>query len=125
MRWMRQPVHDLVVDALAAFRLTRLVVADTITEGPRAKLLARIYLAARRPPPADMSEPGNDWTHAVQDDPDPPKLATLVTCPWCAGFYVSIGVVVARRLAPRAWAPIARAFAISGVAGVLGAQYEG
>lgn len=117
-------MQDLVVDALAAFRLIKLVTNDTITEPLRGKVLARVYLAAHRPPPADMSEAGCDWTHAVLQDPEPPKLATLLTCPWCAGTYVALGVVLARRLVPRAWQPVARLFAVGAVAGILGAQFE-
>lgn len=116
-------IEELLVDALAAFRITRLIVADDITEPPRARLLQAIYAAGDREPPADVGV-GCTWTDAVHQDPDPPKLATLVTCPWCAGFYVSLGVVVARRLAPRFWRPVARAFALSGVAGIIGSQFE-
>ena len=59
------------------------------------------------------------WTSVVaHHGDDAPKLATLVTCPWCASFYVAIAVVVARRIAPRAWTPIARALAGSHLAGL-------
>lgn len=56
----------LLLTALAAHRLTRLVVEDTILDGPRMWLVNRA--------------------------PDG-KIATLITCPWCAGFWLS-GVVV-------------------------------
>ena len=44
--------------------------------------------------------------------PEPPKLARLITCRWCAGVWIAAGVVGARSLAPRAWTPVARALAL-------------
>jgi hypothetical protein len=116
-------IEELLIDALAAFRITRLVVADDITEPPRARVLQAVYAAGDREPPEAVTD-GCTWTQAVHQDPAPPKLATLITCPWCAGFYVSIAVVIGRRLAPRMWRPVARAFALSGVAGIIGSQFE-
>ncbi len=52
--------------ALCAFRLTRLVVEDTITEPIRRRLALRA-----------------GW------------LAAMLGCWWCAGFYVSAAVVLA------------------------------
>jgi len=56
----------LVLTALAAHRLTRLVVEDTILDAPRLWLVNRA--------------------------PDG-KVATLITCPWCSGFWLT-GIVV-------------------------------
>lgn len=42
----------------------------------------------------------------------------LVTCPFCASFWVAIGVLVARRLFPRAWPLLARVLAASLVTGI-------
>jgi hypothetical protein len=38
-----------------------------------------------------------------------------VDCPWCIGFWISVGVVGAATLAPRAWRPLATALAFSAV----------
>jgi hypothetical protein len=59
----------LIVYALAVARVTGLIVADTITEPIRDNAIA--------------------WLD------DRPKtlgsaLATLITCPWCAGMWVSL-----------------------------------
>lgn len=117
---------DLLVDAAAAYRLTRLVTADTITETPRARLVEAARIGAGLPPADGVSYDGerfvDDGEHVVLasevvDEWDrPPKIAELVTCRWCAGMWVSFGVVLARRVAPRLWSPIARALALSAVA---------
>lgn len=79
----------LAVDALAAFRLTRLVTSDKITAPVRDRV-----------PPV---------TFAGQ----------LVRCQWCAGIWVAFAVVAARRLVPRAWAPVGDALAIAAVVGIV------
>ncbi len=63
------PAVALIVYALAVARLTGLIVADSITEPARDALIG--------------------WLD------DRPKtlgsaLATLITCPWCAGMWVSL-----------------------------------
>lgn len=60
----------LVVCALAAWRVTRLVTEDTIADRPRDALLRR-------------------WNDRH------PKLAELVTCPHCVGVYAAVLAVVA------------------------------
>lgn len=55
-----------VVLVLAAFRITRLVTADVLLDAPRTWLAVHL----------------------------PRKLAELVTCAYCAGFWIS-GLVVA------------------------------
>lgn len=50
----------------ASFRLTRLVTTDDITERPRTWLISKI---------------GEDS-----------KIATLLTCNWCVGIYITFGV---------------------------------
>lgn len=90
----------LAVDALATYRLTRLIVQDDIT----APLRERVRHAAMR----SVDSPGIAA-----------KVNTLLSCPWCVGMWVSFGVVAARRLAPAAWTPVAAALAFSAVTGVI------
>lgn len=86
---------DLAVDAAAAYRLTRLVTSDTITDPAREAIGAR-------------------W-------PDS-RLDVLVNCPWCAGVWVAAFVQAASLAAPRAWRPVARALALAAIAGAAGAR---
>jgi hypothetical protein len=122
---------QLATDALAAYRLTRLITADTITAPLRDRWVEAAYVAqgraeANRPrgpvtitrQGATLTYPG-DWAEVALADEQPPKLAELVVCRWCAGMWVALGVVAARRLAPRAWTPLATALALSAGAALL------
>jgi Protein of unknown function (DUF1360) len=81
----------LLVDALAAYRLTHLAVDDTITAPCRAWVLER-------------------W---------PGWPLTLVTCSWCISIWIGGAVVAATCFAPGIWQYPALALAFSGVAGFL------
>lgn len=110
---------DLAVDAVAAYRITRLITEDTITETPRWAVIEHAY----RHDPGDGPTGAETWDDYARNDPDPPKLATLVTCRWCMGVWVGAAVVVARRVAPRVWAPVADA-AVCAAAAALLARFE-
>lgn len=81
----------LVVDALAAYRLTRLLTRDEITAPLRKRLLDR----------------------------GPERLAVALECSWCAGMWVALGVVVARRIVRKPWNVVAEALALSAVVGLI------
>lgn len=83
-------IPTLAVDALAAYRLTRLVTRDTITKRHRERIVAR----------------GG-------------PVAELVQCSWCTGMWAAAAVVVARRTVPRAWGPVADALAMAAVVGLI------
>jgi hypothetical protein len=91
---------EVVVDALAVHRVTRLVQDDDIPIGAlREQLLDRYG--------------DRKWTE-------------LLTCPWCLSMWVAAGVVLARHRWPRAWPWIARARRVGrrrapGTADVVGA----
>ncbi len=116
---------ELLLDALAAYRVTKLVVDDQLTAEPRDAVIRWAY---RNSPPkgwdppleevGDQLDPGG-WVDVVAEDDDPPKLAFLVTCPWCAGMWVSLGVVALDAVAPRPWRHLRRALAMSAAAGLI------
>lgn len=93
---------DLVLDGVAAYRLTRLVTTDTITQPVRHRLHAAVESAEAGP--------------VVE------KLATLVTCPWCVGVWAGFGVTLARQTW-RGWPTVARALTVASAAAWL-AQLE-
>lgn len=109
----------LILDALAAHRLTRLVTADVITAPVRDRIIEWAY--GRDGAPSEVLDDAEayGWTEAALNDDDPPKLATLVTCRWCTGAWVAAAVVAARYLAPRAWHPVATALAVSSAAALI------
>lgn len=111
----------LLLDALSAYRLTRLITADNLLDGPRDAVVAWAYRRYRPDVPALVcfdDHPG-EWAAKAESDPAAPKPAVLVTCRWCAGMWVSLGVVATRRLFPRAWHPLAEALAFSAGAALL------
>lgn len=87
----------LVVDALAVYRLARLVTRDSVPLFARP----RDAIAAR-------------W--------DGRALGELVSCPWCASVYIAAGVLAARLLVPVPWSLIAVPLAWSAVAGFLSSR---
>jgi hypothetical protein len=85
------PGVEMAVDALATFRLTRLVTQDWITDPARQQIKARYG----------------------------PAAYDFVTCPWCVSIWLAAAVLTARRLAPRAWSLAAAGLAASATAGFL------
>ena len=84
---------DLVEDALATHRLTKLVIDDKIAEPLRNEVLKRV--------------------------PDDGKIAYLLTCPWCVSIWTGTAVSIARHATPRLWRIAARALAGSSVTGII------
>jgi hypothetical protein len=107
------PWWTLLVDVLATYRLTRLVTADVISEPARRAVLRKVGAE----PPPDMDDPSAE--QIVESLQRPPRLATLITCRWCAGIWIAMGVTIARSFAPRLWTPVARGLALSSGAVLL------
>lgn len=135
LAWVTSPLW-LAVNALVAFRLTRLVVADMLPPLPvwRDRVErwaaerwqpehARIFAEARLEegpdaPPATAQE--GELLARWQLYGGTPPLAYLVSCAWCAGFWVSLGVfLVAAALPTAVWAFLAVPLAFSAVTGLL------
>jgi hypothetical protein len=112
------------VDALAAHRLTRLVTADVITQELRDRIVGWAYRRDGRLGWRGADVPLNGWSEYAEADPDAPKLATLLTCRWCASVYVGALVVTLRRVTPVCWGYLARALAASSAAALLAAIEE-
>lgn len=96
---MTNPAVALVVDAVATYRLTRLVQRDTF---PPVKAAREAVLKSDAP----------DW------------VAELLMCGWCASFWIGLGVVIARRKAPALWSVVGPALVGSAVAGLLTEREE-
>lgn len=99
----------LVVYALAAARVTVLITEDRITQTPRNALVRRIkaratarrlrewtaeYTAADLPVPPGTERELRSLA-ARKTAEQPPYLAYLLGCPWCAGFWVSLPAAAA------------------------------
>lgn len=81
----------IVLDALAVFRLTRLILDDSITAFIRNPI--------------------------VKNGPD--KAMELFTCPWCMSVWMAAAVVALQSTVPSLWIYPAAVLAFSAVAGLL------
>ncbi len=90
----RIPVFDMILMALAAMRITRLVVYDKITRWFR-----ELFVQKR-----EVREGGETW---IEIEPYRGglmrSLHDLVQCPWCIGFWSSLMLVFCYYLFPWAW----------------------
>lgn len=122
----------LLVDGLATYRLTRLIVRDDF---PPIKKLRDWML--RRWPAADVEYATADIDDGyvrgtrtavralrieneqyVYGPEHPSWIGDLITCPWCAGMYAAAGVVAMHEFV--FWWPwLALVLALSAVAGLL------
>lgn len=98
----------LAVDALAVYRLTMLVVKDSITTPIRTRLVGREHIQRVG------NGQGQGLVVAAR-----PKLAEFLSCPWCVSIWLAAGVVALTQLWPAGWQYAAVALAFSGVAGFL------
>lgn len=93
---------NLVVSALATYRLTKLIVSDEITRDLREKVFEKF---------------GN---------PDQNKVAYLASCPHCVSVYAGAAVSLARMIGPdsRIVAAGIEALALSAVTGIMAEREE-
>ena len=89
-----QAPMGLLVDALATYRLVKLVRDDRITQGFR------------------------DAVEDQQGPPDESKLSYLVHCPWCLSFYFGGALTLARLRWPGPTSLVARTLALSALTGL-------
>lgn len=117
-----------VVDALATYRLTRLVVTDALLDEVRVGVQIWLGEECRRcdhvidahaNPPGEAPRCAIVGCSCALYVPRHPKMAELLGCSWCVSVWIAAGVVVARRVAPRLWGPVATLLAASTIAGVL------
>jgi hypothetical protein len=123
------PALDFAVDALAVHRITRLVSEDTITRPLRARIIRGAYRRAATLPRLDITHHALSASEAELDalphgDDEAPKLAALVTCPWCVSVYVAAGVIAASRFTPGLWRVASYGLALSSVAALIANREE-
>lgn len=85
-------VLELGVDALAVWRLTRLIRDDDA--GAPVRTAVSVIIG----PVGDQA----------------------IACPWCLPVWVAAGAMLWRRLAPRSWAFTARVAALAAITSLLG-----
>lgn len=106
----------VVLGALAAYRLTRIITTDKITEPFFESLryrLERRWVRAkfRKGTITDEQVESGEWQS---------KLAFLLSCPWCLGFWVSAVFAVVLSVANVLDYPMLSWLAMSTLVGFLG-----
>lgn len=126
---------EAIVTALAVYRLTLLVVADTITGPWRSRLTGWAIRRKHGTRPVFVDELYDGPTGPEAYDVDrrawetnvarrPPWLAGVLDCPWCASPYAAV-VAVAGTLwvgATPGWWLVYGTAAASGVTGLLASK---
>lgn len=99
---------EFVLLTLAVFRLWRLVAEDSVLDRPRAWLLGvpGWLPVGGETPPAGYRE----------------KLALWLTCPWCAGFWLSVAAWAGWVAEPRWTLILAVPWALSGAVGLVASK---
>ena len=96
---MNSETLDLVILALAVFRLTRLVTADTILERPRE------FIWKKSPPEKN-------------------GIGYLITCNWCTSIWTSSLVFSMYKITTEPTMFVCSILALSGVAGIITSRAE-
>jgi hypothetical protein len=110
------PVVIVLVYALAVARVTRLITEDVLTERPREAIQDWAWRCRY----------GRLAPDARADRAPAPKIAYLVSCPWCASIYVAaLAAPVAYFWGESPWLFVpALALAFSHVTGLLAKNGE-
>lgn len=90
--------QEILLNSLATYRLTRLVVQDEITTELRAKAYEQINKLP---------------------DPLANKLSYLLSCPWCVSIWAAGVLLVLRKTSPELAEFVTGLLAASAVAGVI------
>lgn len=89
----------MILQALAIYRLTRLITTDEITAPLREKV----------------------WH---KHPPESSKVGYLITCNWCSSIYAASALEISRMIAPRTTRRVETILALSAVASLLAAHEE-
>lgn len=114
---------EFLVLTLAVFRLARLVIFDTIAEPFRDFFLTRWPGQDVEYDPDDKVRGGTFLLEGKLYAQEPTvvgdRIAKLLSCVWCAGFWLSLIVVAAYAIAPVQTFWAALVLAVSGLAGIV------
>lgn len=89
--------YDALLMALAAFRITRLVVYDKITRWFRELFADSVEYEDGGIHYVEIKPFGSGFRHTIYD---------LLSCPWCIGFWSSLVIVFCYFVFPWAWTVI-------------------
>lgn len=108
---MKITLTALIVYGLAAYRLTRLIVEDSITEPARNWVKNRAYIL--------MIEETTRETRVDTISPFFALVFRLISCFWCVGFWIAVIVTILAVTQGRWWALTCFALAIAALVGEI------
>ena len=97
--------YEIILLALAAFRVWRLLAEDDILDRPR-RYVTRLPRSWQPDDPLGMRYRAS--------------LAAFISCPWCLGFWIVVAFWAAWQAWPHAVLVISVPLAVSAVVGALG-----
>ncbi|MCU9612422.1 DUF1360 domain-containing protein [Caldibacillus lycopersici] len=102
---------SIILIALAAFRLTRLIVFDKITEFIRAPFFDEI---------TELDEFGKEEIYVTPKKAGIKKwIGELLSCYWCTGIWVSIFLVIIVYFYPIYAEPLIIVLAVAAIAAII------
>lgn len=102
---------DIALLAIAAFRLTRLLVFDKITEFLRKPFLEEV---------SEREENGEETVYLVPKGKGIRKwIGELLNCYWCTGIWVSAFLLLSFVYIPSIAVPIILILAVAGIASII------
>lgn len=119
---------DFALNALATYRITRLITTDDITRPLREKVIRHAYGDEIRKKSNEVLGSPGAWqefdglTELAANDETVPNLAKLILCPHCTGVYAALAVWLGATLAPRVWKPLGTVLALSAVPSIVPMQ---
>jgi Protein of unknown function (DUF1360) len=127
LTWTRDPLA-LILTTLAAYRLARLWISDTLPPLPRLRMWLGDRIQDRwdtrtlyKPSMGEAKIARLRKTRRLYNDT--PPLTYLLDCYWCSGFWISLATVIAASLIPTpAWTVISLPLALSAVVGLIGSR---
>jgi Protein of unknown function (DUF1360) len=99
-------IESLFIIGLASFRLTRVIVFDKIAEFIRAPFLEEII-------------EGDEVYTIPKKGPIRSWIGELLSCYWCTGVWVSIGLLAVYTYLPSIGVAIILIFAVAAIASII------
>ncbi|MFD1705655.1 DUF1360 domain-containing protein [Siminovitchia sediminis] len=106
MTWL-----EFVLFGMAAFRLTRLIVFDQITDWMRRPFMDKVE---------EINSEGETEVYFLPKESGLRGwLGALLSCYWCTGIWVTAGMFLARTYTPLLYKPMVIIFAAAGLAALI------
>lgn len=144
---MRYSWLNLLIDALATWRLGRLVTVDDFPPikhardwvlrrwpGPNARFSEAEVIVNEQDVDSYSDEPlrghlegtglAVEWLEEGWQAQQPHWFGQLIDCIWCASVWLAGGVVALRALLPVQWGYLALVLAFAGVAGLIATKID-